>query len=88
MDALLSSPGMIVTTIIVLVMQVLSLCMLWINLHFFRKQSLKYQSLIGHFGNASDWGTPGKILKPLYIVTTLLASAVMVYLFVFQPHLL
>jgi len=78
---------MIATSVAVLVMQVLSLLMLWINLHFFRKQSIKYQSLVGHFGDVSAWGTPGKILKPLYIVTTILATIVMVYLFVFQPHL-
>lgn len=88
MHELWASPGMTVTTVLVICTQLISLMMLWMNIHVFRNQSKKYQSLMKTFGNEAAWGTPGKILLPLYVISTVIAAVVMMYLFVFQPHLL
>lgn len=88
MDDLLSSPGMIAATMVVGVVQILSLLLLWLNVHLFRKQSAKYKALLKSLGNEDAWGSPGWFLIPLYILSTCVASVVIVILFVFQPHFL
>lgn len=88
MNELFSSPSMIATTVFVIGMQVLSVALLLLIIHVFRAQSEKYHRLFSSLGSESAWGKPAKILLPLYVVLTLVAAVVMLFLFIIQPHLI
>lgn len=88
MTDLFASPGMTASTIVILIIEGLSLLMLFLNIQIFRSQSEKYRLLLANLGNQSAWGWPGKILIPLYIVLTLGTTAVTILIFIFQPHIL
>ena len=79
---------MITVLVIVLVIEALSLLMLFLNIQLFRTQSEKYRMLLSGLGNESTWGKPGRIIIPLYVLTTLFAALITGLVFVFQPHLL
>ncbi|MDO8648870.1 MAG: hypothetical protein Q7R81_03740 [Candidatus Peregrinibacteria bacterium] len=88
MQELFSSPGMITVLVIVLIVEALSLLLLFLNIQIFRSQSEKYRLLLSNLGDQSAWGRPGRILIPLYVLMTLGATAVTTIIFIFQPHLL
>lgn len=85
---LFSSPAMTTVTVAILVILILSLLLLWLNIKLFHAQTAKYQSLFKSLGDEDAWGSPGWFLAPLYIVSTIIASGVIILLFVFQPHIL
>ncbi len=72
----------------VIFIQLISLLLLWLNVRTFRNHAGKYQTLFAALGNENVWGTPGKILIPLYIVLAIGASIVTTLVFIFQPHFL
>jgi hypothetical protein len=88
MEALFGSPGMIATAAFVFVVQGLSLLLLILNVRLFRMQKAKYEVLLAKLGDENALGNPGRLIVPAYVLCTLAASAVIVALFVFQPHLL
>lgn len=88
MQELLNAPGMIAALVVVLVVEALSLLLLFINIQIFRSQSEKYRLLLANLGDQSAWGRPGRILIPLYILLTLVATVATTLTFLFQPHLL
>lgn len=79
---------MVTVFVIVLVIEALSLLMLFINIQIFRGQSEKYRLLLANLGDQSAWGRPGRILIPLYVCLTLGATLVTTLIFILQPHLL
>lgn len=88
MDGIFSSPGMIATAAFVFVAQALSLLLLLLNTHLFRAQKAKYESLLRDLGDEAALGNPGRFLIPAYVAVTIIATAAILFLFVFQPHLL
>ncbi len=84
----IASSGMNTALSAVVILEILSLLMMLIIVHFFRSQRNKYRRLVGNLGNAEAWGTPGKILLPCYIVLTVAITLVSLFVFIFQPHLL
>ena len=88
MQELLSSPGMITALVLVLIAEALSLLFLFLTIRIFRSQAEKYRLLLTHLGDQSMWGSPGRILIPLYVVLTLSATVITTMIFLFQPHLL
>ncbi len=88
MQELLGTPGMIAALIAVLVLQAVSLLVLFINIEIFRSQSEKYRLLLSNLGDQSAWGRPGRVLIPLYIILVLCATVVTTLIFLFQPHVL
>lgn len=88
MGHVLSSPGMIAVAVTVCVVQVLSLVLLWLNMHLFRQQAQKYQSLLRTLGNETAWENSGRMVVLAYFLVTLVVTAVITYLLIFQPHLL
>lgn len=87
MEALFASPGMIATMTFILVIQAISILLMILNMHVFRSQSTKYRLLFRNLENEAAWHNPGRFLLPLYALATLSSSGVMIWLFVFQPHL-
>lgn len=88
MAEILASPGMIAALVFVLVVQVLSLLMLFLNVQVFRSQAEKYRMLLDHLEAGDAWGRPGRVLLPLYVVAVLGATVVTTLIFIFQPHIL
>lgn len=86
MADLFSSPGMIAALVIVLVLEVLSLLTLFLCVQVFRSQSEKYRLLLEGLEGRNGWGTPGRILLPLYILTILGSTVVTILIFMYQPH--
>lgn len=87
-DGLLSSTGMIITFGFVVIVHVLSLIVLFTNVHLFKVQRGKYRVLLQHLGNVDAFGSSGRFLIPIYVATTIIITAITIYIFVFQPHLL
>lgn len=87
-EEIFSSPGMIAVTVLIVVVQAVSVLFMMLVIHLFRRQRSKYDGLLRGMRNDTALGTPGRILIPLYIVVTLVVAVVTVYLFLFQPHLL
>lgn len=83
-----SSPGIIATAAFVFFMQGLSLLLLILNVRLFRIQRAKYELLLGELGDEKALGNPGRLIVPAYAATTLVAAAVIVALFLFQPHVI
>jgi hypothetical protein len=88
MDALFGSPGMIAVAAFVFVVQGLSLLLLILNVRLFRMQKAKYEVLLAKLGDETALGTPGRFLVPTYVAATLVATGVIIAIFVFQPHIL
>lgn len=88
MDSLFSSPGMLTSLGVVFLIEVLSLLLLFVNVRIFRSQSNKYRLLLSGMGNQSAFGSPGRMLIPLYIALALGATIVTTLIFITQPHLL
>ncbi len=88
MQDVLGSPGMIASFAAVLALEALSLLLLLLNIQIFRSQSEKYRLLLADLGDQSAWGRPGRILMPLYVVLTIVVTAVSATVFAFQPHFL
>lgn len=72
----------------VLIIEALSLLMLFLNFQIFKSQTEKYRLLLSSMGGLDTWGKPGRILLPLYIVLVLGTTVVTTSIFIFQPHLL
>lgn len=79
---------MITAVVILLVVEALSLLLLFINIQIFRSQSEKYSLLLADLGNQGAWGKPGRLIIPFYVACTLIAAAMTTVIFIFQPHLL
>ena len=84
----IASSGMTTVLAAVISLEILSLLMMLVIVHFFRSQRSKYRSLVRNLGNAEAWGTPGKFLLPTYIVLTVVITLASLLIFIFQPHLL
>lgn len=88
MQTLLSSPGMTVVTTIVFASLALSLGLLWINVHLFRSHRRKYHALLSHLGDGASSERAGHLVLALYVGAVFCATVGILFLFVFQPHLL
>lgn len=88
MEGLFGTPGMIATAAFVFAVQGLSLLLLILNARLFRTQKAKYEILLAKLGDEKALGNPGRFVVPAYVAATLAATAVIVALFAFQPHLL
>ncbi|MEK7591390.1 MAG: hypothetical protein AAB489_04250 [Patescibacteria group bacterium] len=80
------TPEMIAALAFILIVQSLSLLLLLVNFRIFRSQARKYHALLSRFGDETGWGSPGRILMPVYIVLTMVLSVSVVVLFIWQPH--
>lgn len=74
--------------VVILVIEAISLLILFLNVQIFRSQSGKYQALLIEMGDESGWGTPGRFIVPLYVLTVVGSVIVTTLVFVFQPHIL
>lgn len=88
MIPLFDSPGMTSVTVIVLLLEVLSLLAMLVNLPFYRRVQRKQDVLFATLYNAPTFLRRHTLLVWLYIATTLLIGIVSLWLFLFQPHLL
>lgn len=88
MNELFESSGMLVLLAIIVVIQALSLVILWLNIRVYRNQSKKYESLFESFGNSEAWGKPGRIAVPIYMFTIFIVTVITTAFFIFQPHIL
>lgn len=81
-----SSPGMMAALVIVLIVEMLSLLMLFLSVQVFRSQAEKYRLLLEGLEGRNGWGTPGRILLPLYILAILGSTIITMLIFIYQPH--
>ncbi len=88
MPETLTTPGMMAMLSVVLVIQALSLLILFINIQLFRSQSEKYSALFSSLDNEGAWGKPGRFTLLVYIICTLAFTAITTIIFISQPHLL
>ena len=88
MSEMLSTPGMMAMVSAVLIVQSLSLLILFINIQLFRSQSEKYRTFFFNLDNEGVWGKPGRIPLFLYVIFVLTFTAITTIIFIFQPHIL
>ena len=79
---------MMATTAVVLILCAASLILMGVNVQVFRSQTRRYRLLFEHLENEEAWGRSGRILMPLYILSTIVITGISLYLFIAQPHLL
>ena len=79
---------MLTVLAVVLVIELFSVALLFINIRLFRGQAEKYRVLLQNLGYEGGRRKEGRILVPLYVVCTLSATVVTIAIIVFQPHLL
>ncbi|MBI2636351.1 hypothetical protein HYW84_03440 [Candidatus Peregrinibacteria bacterium] len=88
MSDLMSSPGMLASLIIVLVINAVSLLVLLSMIQVFRSQAQKYRLLLANMGNQEAWGNPGRAQLIAYVALTLAVTTAAIMIFIFQPHYL
>ena len=79
---------MIAATAFIAVVQGLSLLLMLLTIHLFKRQWSKYDALLRGMGDETALGVPGRFIVPAYAAVTLAVAGITLYLFVFQPHLL
>ncbi len=77
---------MLTSFLILLVIQAVSLLIVFLVVQVFRSQVEKYRMMLTGMGNQGAWGKPGKAIIITYVVLAILVTIVTTLLFVFQPH--
>lgn len=88
MDTLLTTSGMLTTSVIVLVLEALSLLSMGVILLAYRRAHRKQVALFQTLQDEPAELVGHPILVGAYVVTTIGIGIVSFYLFAFQPHLL